>query len=142
MDAIIKLQYGELTFTDADVVNPLDWIPAGESNPYNVRPWLFHDHGFAVGVVFADCLQDALDELADSGKIDHLGVSQEELADYGATEEEQEERLTRLGDASEPFDIESLAIIEIQNPKASWCAQFMADEGDAVRCDCRTRFGR
>jgi hypothetical protein len=110
----------QITFSDADVVNPDDFIPAGEYNPHKVRPFLIQDHGFAVGVAFADCLQDALDELADSGKLDGFQVAEADLGDYGP----EEEGITRLGNASKPFDIESFEIIELPNPPFSFCALF------------------
>ena len=64
----------EIDFTDDDVVNPDDYIPRGESNPHKVRPWLLHDHGFCLCVVFAESLQDAFDEAVDAGKLDDEDV--------------------------------------------------------------------
>lgn len=110
----------DFTFDDSDVANPDDWIPAGESNPHNVRPFLFHDHGFTVCVVFADCLQDALDTAVDENRMDRYLIGESDLADYGA----DGERITYLGNASEPFDIESLGVVELPNPPRSFAAQF------------------
>lgn len=118
----MQASYKEITFTDADVVNLDDWIPAGESNPHGVRPFLLHDHGIVLAVVFADCLQDALDEAVDNNKLDRYLISDEDLRDYG----EEEEGVTRLGNASEPFDIESLQSLELPNPPRSFVAQFNA----------------
>jgi hypothetical protein len=123
MQAKITVDNFDFTFSDADVVNPSDYIPAGEFNPHNVRPFLLHDHGFPVAVAFADCLQDALDEAADEGKLDQFKMDASELA--GMTEEEQE-RLSYLGNASEAFDIESVQAIEIPNPSFSFVALFSA----------------
>lgn len=109
-------------FSDKDVVNVDDFIPKGEYNPHNVRPWLLHDHGFVLGVVFADCLQDALNELADSGKIDSFLVEEKDLAQYGP----EEEGITRLGNAGEPFDVEGIDFVELINPPFSFVALFNA----------------
>src|SRR4051812_33842038 len=91
---IMIATYHEISFSDADVVNIGDFIPADEFNPHKVRPFLLHDHGFVVAVVFASCLQDALDEAADAGKLDRFAVSEAEMKDYS------DESLTFLGNAS------------------------------------------
>ena len=114
--------YKQITFTDRDVVNPDDFIPQNESNPHHIHPFLFHDHGFAVGVVFAEHLQDALDILADSGKIDGVRIADSELDDYGP----EEEGISFLGNAGEPFDVDSLGVLELPNPPFSFCALFQA----------------
>jgi len=121
VEAICKIDGYEFKFSDSDVANPDDWIPAGEYNPHNVHPFLFHDHGFTVAVVFAGNLQDALDTLADENKIDGFQIAPEDLKDYP-----DEEGITFLGNASEPFDIESLGVVEMPNPARSFAAQFAA----------------
>jgi hypothetical protein len=107
----------QIKWSDEDVVNVRDFIPAGEYNPHNVRPWLLHDHGFTVAVVFADCLQDALDIAVDEDKMDRFLVQESDmgmfLGDYTDAE-----GISYLGNASEPFDIEGLGIVELDNPKA------------------------
>jgi hypothetical protein len=113
----------DFTFSDSDVVNPSDFVPKGEFNPHNVRPFLIHDHGFTVAVAFADCLQDALDAAVDEGKLDRFQVPNEELA---AMTEEEQERLSFLGNASEAFDIEGLDVIELANPPFSFASLFLA----------------
>lgn len=118
MDAV----HQNIKFAHSDVVNPDDFIPAGEYNPHNVRPFLLHDHGFVVAVVFASCLQDALDEAADAGKLDRYDVGEEDHADYGP----EEEGITRLGNASEPFDIDTLGVLELPVPPFSFVALFNA----------------
>jgi hypothetical protein len=114
-------------FTDADVIDLDDFIPAGEYNPHNVHPWLLHDHGFALVVVFAGTLQDALDKAVDENKLDRYHVVDSNLGDY-----EDGEGLTYLGNASEPFDIESLGVIELPNPPRSFVAEFVAKFGAKV----------
>jgi hypothetical protein len=112
-------------FDDTDVVNPDNCIFAGEYNPHNVRPWLLHDHGLAIAIVFADCLQDALDEAVDADKMDRYLIGPEDQRDYPA-----EERISYLGNAGEPFDIESLGVVELANPKRSFAAQYAASFTD------------
>lgn len=114
--------YQEIRFTDEDVVNSGDFIPAGEFNPHKVRPFLLHDHGFCLAVVFADCLRDALDIAVDAGKLDRYQVTESDLSDYGP----DEEGIARLGNAGEPFDIESLGALELPNPRFSFVALFNA----------------
>jgi hypothetical protein len=113
--------FNEIKFSDDDVVNKDDFIPKGEYNPHNVRPWLLHDHGFTVAVVFASSLQDALDEAVDADKLDRFQVTEAEMADYP-----DDEGIAFLGNASEPFDIEGLAAIELPNPPFSFVALFNA----------------
>ena len=114
--------YRLVQFTDSDVVNGDHFIPRGEFNPHNVRPWLLHDHGFTLAVVFADCLQDALDIAADAGALDRYQVTQEDQADYP-----DDEALTFLGNACGPFDIDTLGVHELPIPQGSFCAQYAAD---------------
>lgn len=114
-------EYQQVKFTDADVVNGDEYIPAGTYNPHNVRPWLFHDHGFVLAVVFAPNLQDALDEAADADKLDRYLIREEDMGDYP-----KDEGINYLGNASEPFDIESVSAIEMPNPPFSFVALFNA----------------
>lgn len=116
----IIADYKRITFSDSDVVNPDDFIPHGEHNPHNVRPFLMHDHGFVVAVVFADCLQDALDEAANKSKLDRYQVEDVKVDDNNC------EGFTILGNAGERFDIESLEVIELPNPKFSFVTLFNA----------------
>jgi len=117
----MQTSFQDIKFSDADVVDLDNWIAAGEYNPHSVRPWLFHDHGFVLCVVFADSLQDALDEAVDADKLDRYLIAEGDMKDY-----ENEEGISFLGNAGEPFDIESLGVIELPNPKRSFCAQFDA----------------
>jgi hypothetical protein len=109
-------------FSDSDVVNLDNWIPQGEYNPHNVRPWLLHDHGFVVAVVFADCLQNAIDEAVDEEKMGRYLVTNEDIGDYDDGWED--ERLSHLGNDGALHDIETLSAIELPNPPSSFCAQF------------------
>jgi hypothetical protein len=148
----MQSKFLEITFSDADVVNPGDFIPAGEYNPHIVRPFLMHDHGFTIAVVFASNLQDALDEAADNDKLDRYQIDLSDASvrdDYmsrdvpnspdadvpdfvdseGGKWSWQESREPAfLGNAGEPFDIEGLDAIELPNPAFSFCALFNAQQ--------------
>lgn len=114
-------------FSDHDVVNPDDY-DAYKDN----RVWVFHDHGSVLGVVIMPDMSDAFDELADSGKIDHLIVSDEEMGDYELDEEGrlEDERVGHLGNAGEPFDVESVGVYELAEPKFSLTALLERQERD------------
>lgn len=92
-----------------------DFINASDIDTWK-HCYLLHDHGYVLAIVFADCEQDALDEAVDCNKLDRYQVSDEEMSDYGDTDEERMEQLSYLGNASEPFDIESLGMFEIAKP--------------------------
>lgn len=144
MQATVKVLNFELSFSDADVVNPDEFVSAENSNRYSARPWLLHDHGTCLAVVFADCLQDALDIAADAGKLDRYLIEEEgntpgikglPAEDYPTLGTDNEEGIARLGNASEPFDIESLGYVELSTPAFSFAALWMAAhlESAAIR---------
>ncbi len=145
--------YKEISFLDSDVVNRDDFIPAGEYNPHNVRPFLLHDHGFTLAIVFASNLQEALDIAIDENKLDSFLIDlsdkstrddyltsdfadaasglDENCAEWTATDGtkywwKEGQMPAFLGNASEPFDIEGLDVIELPNPKWSFAAMFDA----------------
>ena len=138
-----------IKFSDDDVVNQNACIFSGEYNPHNIHPWLFHDHGFVVCVVFASNLQDALDDAVAAGKFHRYMIDLTTACDRGNYLSRNEVSPSYdpncpdfidadgnrywwregmepafLGNASEPFDIESLSIEEMPIPKRSFCAQF------------------
>lgn len=142
MQATIKVHNLEFRFDDSIVVEPDDFIPAGESNPHDVHPWLIHDHGFPVALVFASTLQDALDIAADNDKLDPFLIEEEyntpgteglPAEDYPTLGTEEEEGIARLGNASEPFDIEALGYVELNNPPFSFAALWAAHCNTGVR---------
>lgn len=112
-----------IKFSENDVVNIDDWIPAGECNPHNVRPFLLHDHGFVLAIVFADCLRDALDIAADKEKLDSFKIENDNMSDY-----EDDENIDYLGNDGKPFDIENVDVIELENPpRLGFAASFQAN---------------
>lgn len=115
--------------TDDDVILD-DYTPDGEYNPHNIHPFLLHDHGFCVAVVFANNLQDALDIAVDNDKMDSFLIQKEDYGDYGmnAGIYDEDPRCSFLGIASEPFDIETLQVIELENPPMSFCALYKANQ--------------
>ena len=112
--------FNGVTFSDDDIINPEDFIGKDETNPHNIRPFLFHDHGFTQAVVFAEDLQHALDQAADARRLDQFRIEAFERGDY----KEDDSRIVYLGNSGEPHDIEGLDVIELPNPRASWVAQF------------------
>jgi hypothetical protein len=92
-----------------DFVNPEYYDRKGKA-------YVFHDAGFVQAIVFSEypsyCEQDALDEAVDSGKLDHFQVKPEDMGDYQTGEDSdgnpEYDRIAYLGNAGEPFDIETL----------------------------------
>lgn len=128
MDAV----FNEVKFTDADVVNIGDYDSDahGRDGAWLAGacvPWLLHDHGFTVCVVFARSEQDALDEAADAKKLDRYLVKPEQFAEYGG-EDAVYEKCHLLGNSGEPHDIEALTIVQLPNPKLSFAALFSAHQ--------------
>jgi len=115
-----KVKGVEIWFTDEDVVNPSEYASA---KSYGMKLFLFHEAGFVLGLVFADNLQDALDELADSGKMDKFLVSESERADYI-----DDEGISFLGNNGRPFDDELVEFIELTIPSFSLAALYEAEK--------------
>jgi hypothetical protein len=121
----IRLNVGTVTIDDSMVVESSDFIPYGEYNPHNVRPWIIgHEHG-AFCVVFASDAQTAIDIAIDAGKMDFLRVSDE---DYAAMSEEEQNECLTGGNAGEPFDQSYLWMEDIHNPRFSFCALLAASQ--------------
>jgi hypothetical protein len=85
------------------------------------RAWVIHNAGYVQAIVFAEYYayseQDALDEAADSGKLDYLQVTESELDDYKVGEDSEGypeyEGIINLGNASEPFDSQNLDYFKV-----------------------------
>jgi hypothetical protein len=128
--------FNDVKFTDSDVVNLEGYDTDAFCQDGHKRtganvPWLIHDHGIAVCVVFASCEQDALDEAADNDKLNRYLVTPEQFEEYGG-EDKVFEQCALLGNAGEPFDIETLAIVQLPNPKMSFVALFNKWTAQAV----------
>ena len=111
---IIQHRNFEIKFTQSDIINPDDCIYQDEYNPHNKRPWLLHDHGFTIGVVFADSLQEALDIAVDENKLGQYLIEAEDYDDYKVNTDLP--TCSFLGNASEPFDVDSMGFIELKPP--------------------------
>ena len=124
MEAKFTFHGYDFTFSDSDVVNPADYIPAGTSNYHNVRPWaLFHEFGI-FAVVFASCEQEALDIAADSGKLDTF-KAEEPIAD------EDVEGVSFLGNYGTAYRLgDYFNIHAMPNPPFSFAAIFMAMQAE------------
>lgn len=119
----MQCEYHGIKFSDSDIVTYPDAPEYTGDNP-RTHPFLLHDHGFVLCVVFASNLQDALDAAVDADKLDRFQVSAEDIdnGDYGPDGEDA----VCLGNSCEFFDIGSLGIEELPNIPFSWCAQFAA----------------
>ncbi len=111
--AIIKDKTFEFKFSDEDVVNP-------GAYDYHDKVFLLHDHGFTVAVVYADNLQDAIDEAVDAGKMDHYSISEEDYEDYAVLSNNP--TCFFLGNAGKLFDTDTLGAVEFVKPDISLVA--------------------
>lgn len=108
----------EAQFSSNDYINPESWTRDSRMP----TAFVVLNAGYVLGIVFPEYYgyseQDALDEMADRGKLDAYQVSESELADYqtGVSDEgyPEYEGLIHLGNASEPFDLESLDIWRVR----------------------------
>lgn len=112
-----------------DVVNPSDYIPTGEFNPHNMRPWLIGNEYGVLGIVYAHHEQDALDEMVDNDKLDGHLLSDEDALER--TDENGNEDFARLGNAGEPFNLDNVWMRELPNKQyAKIKRHFIAMSGD------------
>ena len=68
----------------------------------DVRLWVVGNEYGAIAAAWADCEQDALDELTNAGLLDSFLVSEEDQASAPA---EEAEEWAHLGNAGEPADL-------------------------------------
>lgn len=101
-----------LRLSDSDFV--------GDVQELDGNVYIAHDHGFVVGACLADHLQEALDTLADEGRLDRYEVSDDELKkEYLGYEFGVCDALSYLGNYCKPYDIETLDIVTLPAPKFS-----------------------
>ena len=120
-------EFNGIKFTDSDVVNLDDapWLTGCANN----RPWLMHEHGAAVAVVFAETFQDALDIVADKGRLDRFKVAPKDLDEYGTDEGGIDgDGLDYLGNIGEPYDLENLSWSTLPTPRFSFVTLFNASK--------------
>lgn len=83
----------------------------GEYNPHNTRLFVIGNEFGALGAVWADCDQDALDELVDAGLGNGLLVD----------EADADEDCARLGNAGEPANLDYAWIQTVDfQPARDW----------------------
>jgi hypothetical protein len=87
-----------------------------ESHPRNLRLFVIGNEYGALGAVWADCEQDALDELVNSGLGDGLLLDEETFKDY-LEDEDRTEAISYLGNAGEPADLEHCWIGRVEFDK-------------------------
>lgn len=120
----------EIRIDDTDIVNPNDAIHDDDyllSHRREAGLYVLIDHGFTVCAVFADTLQDALDTAVDEGKLDRYLITDDDASDYPTLNTDNEDGITRLGNASEPFDIDTLSVVALAPMKRSIAAQLAAN---------------
>jgi hypothetical protein len=128
----IEIDDSTYYFAD-DVVNPDEYIANGGFNPHHIRPWLIGNEFGVLGIVYASHEQDAMDELADAGKLDGHLVKMEEttVGENGETLDDCGAELTHLGNAGEPFNIDNVWMRELPNKQyAKIKRHFIAMSGD------------
>lgn len=149
----MESSFNEIKFSDKDVINIEDAIFNGDYNPNKVAPYLIHDHGSVIAVVFASSMNEALDIAVDKDKLDAFLIDPSDKSDRddymtsdfskaaGGLDEKCPEFTDKdgvkywwsvepafLGNASEPFDIESIGIEKMPVPQLSFCALFNAHQ--------------
>lgn len=130
----VILNQAEVEIDDNMVVDVQDFIPAGEYNPHNVRPFVLGDEFGVFAIVFASHEQEAIDKAIDSGKMDGMKVSDEDLEN--ASEDELGEYICG-GNASEYFYQDYLWIATLPNPAMSFITLLAAkinEEGGRNVC--------
>ncbi len=111
----ITLRNG-MSFDEKDVVGIEDWE---EGNPNFEQPFLIHTHGSTICIVFARCEGDAIDIAVDENKLDAFQITEEQLKeDYG----DDEDNISFCGNASEMFDLDTIGVVKLLNPKLSFTA--------------------
>lgn len=119
METTIKTDNFEFRLSDDDIINPDEISYQGDS--YATNLFVLHDHGFTICAVWARNLQDAIDHAVDADKLDRYLIDPSDYADYGV--ETDNPTCAFLGNASEPFDIDTLGYVEIAPPRRSNCAE-------------------
>lgn len=104
-----------VAISDADIINGDLYGSPGYKNLY-----AFIDHGTLLAGVLADGKDEALDYLADSGKIAHLEISPETYDDYGG-ENAAWDNNACLGNESRLYDIVSVETAIAVLPDPSVC---------------------
>ena len=88
---------------DADHILTNDVVFDGESNPRKTRLWLCANSHGPMGAVWADNMEDALNELVDNELAGGILVGPEDVAKM---DDEERSRFALLGNAGEPCNLD------------------------------------
>jgi len=94
----------------AEIVNPEDYIGPKEYNPGMIRAYLVRGMYNSGGVALAECASDALDIIADAGKLKAHRV------DDVDTDDTDVDTYAYLGNYGELYDLEHLYVEEFDLP--------------------------
>lgn len=114
----LNIQRGPVELAPERILCNHVMLPHDTFNPHNVRLWVIGNEYGALGAVWADCVQDALDELVDSGLGAALLVDD---ADFAKMEEAEREGLAQLGNAGEYADLQHAWIYPVIFDPAKDC---------------------
>lgn len=117
MERVIRNGNLEARYGVDDFVNPESYCSTGWTEGRQ-KAHVLLDGGVVLAIVFDEYYkyseQDAIDEAVDCGKLDRFRVADSELKDYlVAVDGEgnpEYEGISFLGNASEPFDIDSMVV--------------------------------
>ena len=131
-------------FTGKDIVNPQDYIPQGKYNPHNVRAWQIKIQLMTSScVVFAKCMEEALDIAADEGRLQAAAydLDPDDLIDVW--EDLESHGLTPLGNYSDLYSINEIFCEETTTPfaRVSREDQDHYDKLDQIRSKSLQIFG-
>lgn len=114
----------DIKLCDEDIINP-DEIDYGDTKGRGRNSlFILHDHGYVVCAVWSSCLQEAIDEAVNNDKMDRYLIDESDYDDYGVNTDEP--TCSFLGNAGEPFDIDTLGYVELSAPLRSNCAELGA----------------
>jgi hypothetical protein len=98
------------------IANAEDYIPAGEYNPHNVRPWLIGNEYGILAIAYAEHEQDAMDVAADNDTLRGLALDDDYIQELHADGEDiAAEAIMYLGNAGEPFSALAAWIKKLPN---------------------------
>lgn len=105
----------DFQFSDQDVILDEYDPKAKEGDRYLEIPWLIHEQGFTICVVFARNEQEAFDQAVNENKLDRYMIENPTEEDW------EDENYHVLGNASELFDTSNLGIVRLLQPNLSYC---------------------
>jgi hypothetical protein len=106
----IPLGDNRSVYLDLDHVLANEVVLPGDRYPRKRRLWVVVNEYGALGAVFADDMQEALDVLVDADLGKGLLVDEDYLKGLG---EEERENLAYLGNAGEPADLSNVDVIPV-----------------------------